>query len=136
MQDEITCSRTLEERLRPLIRFDVEEVWAVAFSSRLVPIATELIFRGDASGCQVHPREIFRFALRQNAVSVAIAHSHPSNDPEPSLEDLHVTHRLCMVGRLVGIALIDHLVMSESGAVSMANRGYFREWRKKRSIRI
>lgn len=134
--DIITGSRDLEAHLRTRIRFDIEEVWAIALNSRLKVIASDLIFRGHASSCVIHPREIFRFAIAQGAVSLALAHSHPSGEAEPSAEDLAVTERLFQVGRLVGIPLVDHLVLGADECVSLADRGHFRKWAKKRGGRL
>lgn len=124
----ITGSRDFEAYLRPRIRLDVEEVWAVALSSRLEIIAGDLIFRGHASSCVIHPREIFRFAIEHGAVSLALAHSHPSGDAEPSAEDLEVTRRLFDVGQLIGIPLIEHVILGAKEFVSLADRGHFRKW--------
>lgn len=134
--NETVCSSDLEKALRPLIRFDVEEVWGLALNSRLEVIATELLFRGHASGCVIHAREIFRFAVRENAVGLVVSHSHPSGDAEPSEADLLITERLFQAGRLLGIPLIDHLVLSRKSMVSMAERGWLITWAKKRSYRL
>ena len=58
----------------------------------------------------VHPREVFREAVRDGAASVILAHNHPSGDPTPSKEDLDVTRRLVEAGKLLGIRVVDHLI--------------------------
>lgn len=129
-------NKALDAHLRTKIRFDVEELWAVALNSNLEILATELIFRGHASGCLIHPREIFRFAIREGALSLAIAHSHPSGDHEPSTADLLMTRDLFLIGRFAQIPLVDHLVLSANGFSSMAALGHFESWRKLRSVRF
>ena len=70
----------------------------------------------------VHPREVFRPAVRSGAAAVVVAHNHPSGDPEPSAEDLEVTRRLAETGRLLGIPLLDHVVVGEGAWVSLRER--------------
>lgn len=78
--------------------------------------------QGTLTASLVHPREVFGPALREGAAAVAVAHNHPSGDPEPSSEDLAVTRRLIEAGRLVGVPLLDHLVIADGGYVSIRER--------------
>ncbi len=78
--------------------------------------------QGTLTSSLVHPRDVFGPALREGAAAVAVAHNHPSGDPEPSSEDLAVTRRLIEVGRLVGVPLLDHLVVADSRYVSIRER--------------
>ena len=66
--------------------------------------------RGLLDTCPVHPREIFREAVRNNAASVILAHNHPSGDPTPSKEDIDITRRLLEAGRILGIRVVDHII--------------------------
>ena len=75
-----------------------------------------VISRGTADKTFIHPREIFRHAIRLGAVSVIVAHNHPSGDPTPSDEDIAETKRLVESGELVGIPLDDHVVIGRDGA--------------------
>jgi DNA repair protein RadC len=77
---------------------------------------------GTLSSSIVHPREVFRAAVREAASAVIVVHNHPSGDPEPSAEDLAVTRRLSAAGRLVGIPLLDHLVVGDGRFVSLRER--------------
>ena len=74
-----------------------------------------VVSRGTADKTFLHPREIFRHAIRLGAVSVIVAHNHPSGDPTPSEEDIAETKRLVESGELVGIPLDDHVVIGRSG---------------------
>jgi DNA repair protein RadC len=74
----------------------------------VVPIST-----GTLSASLVHPREVFKEAIRHSAASVAIAHNHPSGDVTPSEEDLQLTKRLIQAGRLLGIEVLDHIVLAD-----------------------
>ena len=77
---------------------------------------------GTATMSLVHPREVFRPAIRCSASAVIVVHNHPSGDPEPSSEDLAVTRRLDAAGSLLGIALLDHVVVAERGGVTLPTK--------------
>lgn len=77
---------------------------------------------GSLNASIVHPREVFREAIRRSAAAMIVAHNHPSGDPDPSEEDLSITRRLVQVGELVGIAVLDHVIIARRGVVSLAAR--------------
>ena len=66
--------------------------------------------RGLLNQCPVHPREVFREAVRQSAASMILAHNHPSGDPTPTKEDINITRRLIEAGKILGIRVLDHVV--------------------------
>lgn len=78
---------------------------------------------GTLTESVVHPREVFYPAIRHKAVSVILAHNHPSGDLTPSKDDLNITKDLIATGRLVGIPINDHIIVSERGFLSMRQRG-------------
>ncbi len=84
--------------------------------------AREIVSIGSLTSSIVHPREVFRSAVRHAAAAVICAHNHPSGDPEPSAEDLEVTRRLHQAGRLLGVPLLDHVVLGDGGWVSLRER--------------
>jgi DNA repair protein RadC len=71
----------------------------------------------------VHPRETFRGAILDNAASIIIAHNHPSGSLEPSSQDIAITRQLTEAGAIIGIQVIDHLIVSKTGFLSMKDRG-------------
>jgi len=83
----------------------------------------ETIAIGALDAAIVHPREVFREAVREGASSIIVAHNHPSGDPEPSQEDVAVTRRLAEAGRLLGIDFLDHVIVGDNDWVSMKDRG-------------
>jgi len=83
----------------------------------------ERISVGTATGSLVHPREVFRPAIRHSAVSLVMLHNHPSGDPSPSPEDRDVTRRIATAGEILGIRVLDHLVVGEGGYTSFADEG-------------
>jgi DNA repair protein RadC len=85
----------------------------------------ELVSTGTLTSSLVHPREVFRPAVREGAAAILCAHNHPSGDPEPSPEDIEVTGRLIRAGKLLGIPLIDHVVIGDGRFVSLRDRMSF-----------
>ena len=72
--------------------------------------------RGLLDKCPVHPREVFREAVRQSAASLILAHNHPSGDPTPTEEDIDITRRLIEAGKILGIRVLDHVVCGRTTA--------------------
>lgn len=87
-------------------------------------IGFERLFRGTIDGATVHPREVVKRALHHNAAALIVGHNHPSGVAEPSESDRGITRRLADALGLVEIRLLDHLVVSRSGHVSLAERGW------------
>ncbi|HEY8418270.1 MAG TPA: DNA repair protein RadC, partial [Limnochordales bacterium] len=88
-------------------------------------IAIETLSIGDLSGTLVHPRELFKDAMRRNSAAVILAHNHPSGDPEPSPDDIDLTRRLVAGGRLLGIEVLDHIIIGDNRYVSLKERGFW-----------
>ena len=74
--------------------------------------------RGLLDQCPVHPREVFRAAVRDSAASVILAHNHPSGDPTPTKEDIDITRRLIEAGKILGIRIIDHVILGRPSDTS------------------
>jgi DNA repair protein RadC len=81
------------------------------------------LFRGTIDGTSVYPREVVKEALAVNAAAVILAHNHPSGVAEPSQADERITRRLKSALDLVDIRLLDHLIVGEGAATSLASRG-------------
>lgn len=77
------------------------------------------ISKGALNQTIVHPREIFKRAMLHNANSIMLFHNHPSGDLKPSQEDINVTNRLADSGALLGIQLLDHIIISREGHLSL-----------------
>ena len=87
-------------------------------------IRYEELFRGTVDGATVYPREVLKRSLHHNASAVIVGHNHPSGVAEPSEADRSITLRLARALALVDIRLLDHLVVSRDGHVSLAERGW------------
>lgn len=121
LKDPPSAGRLFAQRLRP---FD-HEVFAVMFlDTRHRMLAFEEMFHGTLDGAEVHPRDVARRALAHNAAAVLVGHNHPSGNPEPSAADRAVTVRLKQALALVDVRLLDHFVVGDGPAVSMASRGW------------
>ncbi|MBU6386993.1 MAG: DNA repair protein RadC [Pirellula sp.] len=96
-----------------------EEFHIVSLDTQHGPISSHRITVGTLDASLVHPREVFRAAIRDSASAVLLVHNHPSGDPTPSREDIAVTDRLSKVGELVGIRVLDHIVVSKGGGRSV-----------------
>jgi DNA repair protein RadC len=96
-----------------------EEFHVVTLNTKNVVIDTHQITVGTLDASLVHPREVFRVAIKDVCSSVILAHNHPSGDPTPSREDRAVTDRLEESGKLLGIDVLDHVVMGRDGCVSI-----------------
>ncbi|RNF40942.1 RadC family protein [Planococcus salinus] len=84
----------------------------------------QTIFVGSLNASIVHPREIFREAVRRAAASIVVAHNHPSGNPAPSPEDIAVTKRLVEAGSIVGIELLDHIIIGDHQFISLNEKGF------------
>jgi DNA repair protein RadC len=78
---------------------------------------------GTLSASLVHPREVFKKAILNNASHVVMAHNHPSGNPSPSDEDILTTKRLVEAGKILGIAVIDHIIVTQTSYVSLKEQG-------------
>ncbi len=86
-------------------------------------IADEVCSEGTLTSALVHPREVFRRAVRESAAAVAFDHNHPSGDPAPSPNDREITARLVEVAKLLGIRLVDHVVVGDTSYFSFFEKG-------------
>ncbi|MFF2092054.1 MULTISPECIES: DNA repair protein RadC [Paenibacillus] len=87
-------------------------------------IARETLSIGTLNASLVHPREVFRAAIKCSSASLICVHNHPSGDPQPSPEDIALTKRLMEAGELVGIEVLDHLVIGDGRFISLKEQGY------------
>ncbi len=87
-------------------------------------IQTRVITVGLLDSSQVHPREVFAAAISDRAAAVILAHNHPSGALEPSREDIRLTRKLVEAGKIVGIDVLDHIIVSSRGFLSLKAAGY------------
>ncbi len=113
--------------LLPLVqqysRAKKEHFLIAMLNTRHMPLAIELISVGSLAASIVHPREVFRPAILAAAASMILIHNHPSGDATPSEDDLEITQRLCRVGDLTGIEVLDHIILGGGAPFSFREAG-------------
>jgi len=89
--------------------------------NKIIGISTISI--GTLNTSLVHPREVFKDAITHSAASVVLAHNHPSGDPEPSEDDIKITKKLVESGKILGIEVLDHIIITKNGFKSFKEAG-------------
>lgn len=119
---------TMPDQVRTWVQLRIgalehEEVHVIYLDAQNRSIAFEPMFRGTLTQSSVHPREVAKRALLLNAAGVIIAHNHPSGVAEPSVADIRMTEKLKAALDLIDVRLLDHIIVSPTGATSLAERG-------------
>lgn len=104
-------------------RLEREELRVVLLDTKNHVLRIQTVYQGNVSSSLVRVGELFRDAVRLHAASVILVHNHPSGDPTPSPDDLHLTAEALAAGRLLDIGLLDHLVIGHDSYVSLRDRG-------------
>lgn len=115
------AAEILTEQLRYLQK---EHFVCLFLNTKNHVIGQETLSMGSLNASIVHPREVFRAAIKCSSASIICAHNHPSGDPTPSPEDISLTSRLLKAGEIVGIEVLDHLIIGDNGFVSLKEKGH------------
>lgn len=116
----IDSAERAHDLLRPLFEgAENELMYVVALNRKHMPIGVERLYMGHVGGIPVRIGEIFRFPIRVNAAAIVLAHNHPSGDPTPSADDSRTTRDCVAAGGLLAIDVLDHLILTETGFLSM-----------------
>jgi DNA repair protein RadC len=99
-----------------------EHFWVITLSTNKKVKYVELVSLGTLDSSIVHPREVFRRAIKFGASSIILGHNHPSGSSRPSGEDLALTRQLKEVGSIVGIEVLDHIIIGDA-ALSFKEEG-------------
>jgi len=100
-----------------------ETFWTVLLDQKNHIIKVDRVSVGSLVESLVHPREVFRNAIRESAASILFVHNHPSGDPQPSQEDIEVTKKLVQTGQIVGIQVLDHVIIAGEEFLSLKGQG-------------
>jgi len=120
----VRAPRDLADRLiLQMGRLEREELRVVVLNTRNAVLAIETVYRGNVSTALVRVGELFRDAIRQHAAGLILVHNHPSGDPAPSPDDLHLTAEAVAAGRLLDVPVLDHLIIGHEAFVSLRDRG-------------
>nr|WP_272898906.1 DNA repair protein RadC [Brevibacillus laterosporus] len=121
----IRLPRDVAEYMMPEMAGLVQEHFVCLFlNTKNQVIGKKTVFVGSLDSSIVHPRDIFREAIKRSSASIICLHNHPSGDPAPSKEDINVTKILLQAGDLVGIPLLDHVIIGDGRYVSLKEQGY------------
>jgi DNA repair protein RadC len=97
--------------------------WAILLDGKNRIVRIVRVSEGCLTRSIVHPREVFRPAIREAAAGILFVHNHPSGSPEPSQEDIQITQRLVETGKVVGIRILDHVIIGGYRYFSFADEG-------------
>lgn len=114
-------------------RADREEFLVILLDAKNKLLGFHVVSVGSLTSSLVHPREVFKVAILGNAAAMILLHNHPSGDPMPSAEDLHITSRLCQIAEVLGIRLLDHVIVGDGTYVSFVDDGYWQQCQSLRS---
>ena len=102
-----------------------ENLWLITLDIKNNITGIFTVSIGSLNSSIVHPREVFKRAVLQNAASIIICHNHPSGDPAPSQEDINITKRIYEAGKILGIELLDHVIIGDNKYTSLKEKGVF-----------
>ncbi|MBB5174388.1 DNA repair protein RadC [Texcoconibacillus texcoconensis] len=114
-------SKLVMDDMRHLMQ---EHFVAIYLNTKNEVLYKDTIFIGSLNASIVHPREVYKQALRYSAAAVICLHNHPSGNPDPSREDIDVTRRLTECGQMIGIELLDHVIIGDKCFTSLKEKGY------------
>jgi DNA repair protein RadC len=120
---KITEPSTIADLYMDEMRYLQKEHFKIALlDTKNQIIVTEEISVGTLNASIVHPRDVFKVAIKRNANSIILIHNHPSGDPVPSNEDINITNRLVDAGNLIGIKVLDHIIIGDNRYISFKEK--------------
>ena len=108
----IQTPEDLGQYLEPMKYLSEENFVALHLDAKNQVMGYQIVSQGTLSMSLVHPREVFKAALLNNAYCIVVAHNHPAGSPDPSCEDLETTKQLVAAGKILGVSILDHLIVS------------------------
>jgi DNA repair protein RadC len=123
-REKIVTSKDAFDIMKPsMMDLPHEEFWLLMLNRANLVIKKELISRGGVAGTVVDTKIIFKTAIENYASSIIVCHNHPSGNLKPSEADLKITRNIKEAGKIMEIALLDHLIITENGFYSFADEG-------------
>lgn len=121
---KISSPEAAYEYLYPLVRDEkVEHFIALLLDTKNHLLKRVMVSKGSLNANIVHPREVFKPAITENASGIIVAHNHPSGDPGPSQSDIDITRKLVDTSKMVGIDFVDHMIIGHGRYISMKESG-------------
>ncbi len=119
----ITSPAILARLMAPRLRHQRTESFHVLLMNTANQVVRDVtVSEGSLNSVLIHPREVFRLAIAENAAAVILVHNHPSGNTEPSKEDMAITRQLVDAGRIVDIRVLDHVIIGGDEFTSLAER--------------
>lgn len=110
--------------MMPRLRYETKEHFIIMLlDTKSQIIATPTVSVGSLNASIVHPREVFKEAIKYPTSAIILIHNHPSGDPSPSREDTAVTERLVKCGKTLDIPVIDHIIIGDNRFISLKEKG-------------
>jgi DNA repair protein RadC len=120
----LTSPKAVADYLREKLGREKKENFIIlSLDSRNNLIKDNIVSVGTLNANLVHPREVFKEAINNRAASIIITHNHPSGDSEPSEDDLEITKRLTEAGKIIGIDVLDHIIITKTKIFSFKEKG-------------
>lgn len=119
LNKQIRCSNDVYELVKSDLENELQEKLLVIFlNTRKYVIDKKIIFIGTVNSSVVHARDVFREAVKCNAVSLILVHNHPAGSIKPSYQDIEMTNKFISIGKLMDIDVIDHLIIGKNSYYS------------------
>jgi len=116
-------AKDIADLVMPQMRhLEQEHLKVASLNGKLRLLAITTVFIGTLDASLVHPREVFKEAMRRTAKNIILIHNHPSGNPEPSREDIGITKRISQVGKIIGIEVLDHIIIGDGKFLSMKEK--------------
>jgi len=110
----ITCAKDVYNMLKDHVKeLKKERLYCVLLDTKNIPFKVVRVSEGTLNSSLIHPREVFKEAIKESAFSVMLVHNHPSGNPEPSGEDLDVTRKIIETGKMLDILVLDHVIIGK-----------------------
>jgi len=123
-QHEVRCPSDAATYLLPEMQLLTREhLKAVLLNTKNRIVGMHTVYEGTVNSANVRIAEVFREAVRRDCPNLIVAHNHPSGDPTPSPEDVAVTRQIVQAGKLLEVAVLDHLIIGHGRFVSLKERG-------------
>lgn len=120
----VRAPRDVADRLLiSMVQLEREELRVLLLNAKNTVMEDVTVYVGNVSAALVRVAELFTPAIRRHAAGLILVHNHPSGDPEPSPDDLHLTAEAIAAGRLLDLPVLDHIILGRDGYVSLRDRG-------------